>query len=117
MIENRCTGHLISGARDNIPDRALNASSSLHGFGTNESRLSLLLESVGWTALISDESPWIMANLEKFMVIQQVETLGNLAADSWVTSYMLCKTFFMNTIINKRKSFTPKIHKISDSFL
>ena len=35
------------------------------------------------------------------MVIQQVQTLGNSAADSWVTSYMLCKTFFMNTITNK----------------
>ena len=90
-IENRCTSNVISGARDNIPDNALSASSSMSGLGSNESRLSLLRESVGWTALSTDESPWIMADLGKLMAIYQIKTLGNLNGDAWVTSYMICK--------------------------
>ena len=61
------------------------------GFGTNESRISLLLGTIGWTASISDESPWLRANFEKVMVIDQIQTLGNLVGDSWVTSFMICK--------------------------
>ena len=92
-LENQCTSNVISGARYNIPDTALSASSSIHGFGANESRLSLLRESVGWTALSTDESPWIMADLGKLMPIYKVRTLGNLDGNAWVTSYMICKKY------------------------
>ena len=74
----------------------------MHGFGPDESRLSKLKESVGWTALSTDESPWIMADLGKLMPIYQVRTLGNLAGNAWVTSYMICK-------ISKASIFNDKI--------
>ena len=92
QLEYQCTSLLISGARDNIPDSALSASSEMPGFGTNESRISLILETNGWTASISDESPWLMANLGKVMVIHHVQTLGNMVRESWVTSFMICKS-------------------------
>ena len=97
-LEHLCTSLLISGARDNIPDSALSASSSMPGFGTNESRISLLRGTIGWTASISDASPWLMANFEKVMVIDQVQTLGNPGGDSWGTSFMICKEWtYINT--------------------
>ena len=99
QLEYHCTSSLISGARDNIHDSALSASSSMLGFGTNESRISLLMETNGWTASITDISPWLMANFGKIMVIHQVQTLGNIARESWVTSFMICKAYLKTNYI------------------
>ena len=80
---------MITGGRDHVPDGALSASSNIDGYGPAESRYSMIRDTVGWSPVPNDDSPWIMIDLDKVMMIYQAQIVGSLDGQSWVTSFMI----------------------------
>ena len=76
-----------------MPNGSFSASSFIDGSGPAESRYSMIGDTFGWSPVPHDDSPWLMVDLEKVMMIYQVQIAGSLDGQSWVTSFMIGELF------------------------